>query len=294
MITDVLLPAALAFIMFSVGLALKAEDFRAVFLRPRPLLIGLCGQLLLVPCAALLTALAFGLPPALAVGLLILAACPGGASSGFLTHLAGGNAALSLSLTVISSLAALASFPLLVQLALVDVGGGALADGALQLAALPLERLIGSVLVVTTLPIVAGMLLRRQAPAFTRRREAAIGRLATLFFAAIVVGIFATHQQTILDNLLAVGPAALVLNLAAMGGGYALVRLARAAPRDVVAVAMECGLQNAGLAIFVAIVLLRQPALAVAAVVYALTMNFGALGLVFAARRRATRTAFAR
>ena len=109
-----------------------------------------------------------------------------------------------------------------------------------------------------------------------------------------MAGTFASHQHTILANLLAVGPAALTLNLAAMGGGYALVRLARAAPRDAVAVAMECGLQNAGLAIFVAIVLLRQPELAVAAVVYALTMNFGALGLVFAAKRRAMRVEFAR
>ena len=110
---DVLLPAALAFIMFSVGLALRAEDFRHVFQAPRALLIGLCGQLVLVPLAALAVVFVFDLPPALGIGLMILAACPGGASSGFLTHVARGNAALSLTLTVISSLAALATFPLL-------------------------------------------------------------------------------------------------------------------------------------------------------------------------------------
>lgn len=166
---DVLLPAALAFIMFSVGLALQGADFRRVFLRPRALLIGLVGQLVLVPLVALAVVLAFDLPPLLGMGLMVLAACPGGASSGFLTHLARANAALSLSLTVISSLAALLTFPLLVKAVLAAFGDGVFgADGGV-LAELPVGRLIGSVLVVTTLPIVAGMLLRRRAPAFTAR-----------------------------------------------------------------------------------------------------------------------------
>jgi BASS family bile acid:Na+ symporter len=293
---DVLLPAALAFIMFSVGLALRGEDFRRVFQAPRALLIGLCGQLLIMPLVALAIVLVFKLPPALGMGLMILAACPGGASSGFLTHVARGNAALSLTLTVISSLAALATFPVLVKLVLTGLGAGG--DGSLNggiglLAELPVGRLIGSVLVVTTLPILTGMLMRNKAPRFTARSERLIGRLATVFFAAIVVATFISHQHTILANLLSIGPATLVLNFAVMGAAYWLVMLGGAGRRDAVAVAMECGLQNAGLAIFVAIVLLRQPELAVAAVVYALTMNFGALGLVFVSRRRLARTELA-
>lgn len=293
---DVLLPAALAFIMFSVGLALRGEDFRRVFQAPRALLIGLCGQLLIMPLVALAIVLVFKLPPALGMGLMILAACPGGASSGFLTHVARGNAALSLTLTVISSLAALATFPVLVKLVLTGLGAGG--DGSLKggiglLAELPVGRLIGSVLVVTTLPILTGMLMRNKAPRFTARSERLIGRLATVFFAAIVVATFISHQHTILANLLSIGPATLVLNFAVMGAACWLVMLGGAGRRDAVAVAMECGLQNAGLAIFVAIVLLRQPELAVAAVVYALTMNFGALGLVFVSRRRLARTELA-
>jgi BASS family bile acid:Na+ symporter len=291
---DVLLPAALAFIMFSVGLALQAADFRRVFMRPRALLIGLVGQLVAVPLAALGVVLVFDLPPTLGVGLLVLAACPGGASAGFLTHLARGNAALSLTLTVISSLAALVTFPLLVKLALAWLGAGVLGEGGAQLAALPVGKLIGSVLVVTTLPILAGMLLRHKAAGLTARAEPLIGRMATLFFAVIVVATFMTHQHTILANLLSVGPATLALNFAVMGIAYGMVSVVGAARRDAVAVAMECGLQNAGLAIFVAIVLLRQPELAVAGVVYALTMNFGALGLVFVSRRRQPLGALAR
>ncbi len=283
---DILLPAALAFIMFSLGLALQVDDFRCVFQRPAALLIGLCGQLVLVPLVALGVVLAFDLAPMLGIGLMILAACPGGASSGFLTHLARGNAALSLTLTVISSLAALLSFPVLVKLVLAWLGAEALGEGGAQLIELPLGKLIGSVLAVTTLPLLAGMLIRHRAPVFTRRREPAIGRMATLFFAAIVLATFVSHQDTILSNLRSIGPATLALNFVAMALAYVLVMLVGAERRDAVAVSMECGLQNAGLAIFVAIVLLRQPELAVAAVVYALTMNFGALGLVFMSRRR--------
>lgn len=283
---DILLPAALAFIMFSLGLALQVDDFRCVFQRPAALLIGLCGQLVLVPLVALGVVLAFDLAPMLGIGLMILAACPGGASSGFLTHLARGNAALSLTLTVISSLAALLSFPVLVKLVLAWLGAEALGEGGAQLIELPLGKLIGSVLAVTTLPLLVGMLIRHRAPVFTRRREPAIGRMATLFFAAIVLATFVSHQDTILSNLRSIGPATLALNFVAMALAYVLVMLVGAERRDAVAVSMECGLQNAGLAIFVAIVLLRQPELAVAAVVYALTMNFGALGLVFMSRRR--------
>ena len=298
---DVLLPAALAFIMFSVGLALRADDFHQVFQAPRALVIGLCGQLVVVPLAALAVVFLFELPPALGMGLMILAACPGGASSGFLTHVARGNAALSLTLTVISSLAALVTFPLLVKLVLAWLGEGVFGaggsaeggGGVIPLTELPVGRLIGSVLVVTTLPILAGMALRHKAPGLTARAEPMIGRVATLFFAAIVVATFVSHQHTILANLLSIGPATMALNFAVMGAADGLVMLAGASGRDAVAVAMECGLQNAGLAIFVAIVLLGQPELAVAAVVYALTMNFGALGLVFIARRRVARTQLA-
>ena len=298
---DVLLPAALAFIMFSVGLALRADDFHQVFQAPRALVIGLCGQLVVVPLAALAVVFLFELPPALGMGLMILAACPGGASSGFLTHVARGNAALSLTLTVISSLAALVTFPLLVKLVLAWLGEGVFGaggsaeggGGVIPLTELPVGRLIGSVLVVTTLPILAGMAMRHKAPGLTARAEPMIGRVATLFFAAIVVATFVSHQHTILANLLSIGPATMALNFAVMGAAYGLVMLAGASGRDAVAVAMECGLQNAGLAIFVAIVLLGQPELAVAAVVYALTMNFGALGLVFIARRRVARTQLA-
>ncbi len=293
MIVDILLPAALAFIMFSVGLSLKAGDFRQVFARPTGLVIGMIGQLLLLPAGAWVVAILAGLPPALTVGLLILAACPGGASSAFLTHLARGNTALSLMLTVISSLAALLSFPLLVKWVFAHLGSGGFADGIARIGELPAGKLVGSVLMVTTLPIVFGMGLRHRAEGFVVRNEAFIGRLATLFFAAIVFGTFFSHQRIILSNLAAVGPATLLLNLLVMTITYWLTAFCTRQPKDAVAVAMESGLQNAGLGIYVSLTLLRQPEFAVPCVVYALTMNVGALTLVFLSRRRQARVAIA-
>ncbi len=293
MIVDVLLPAALAFIMFSVGISLKAGDFRQVFARPAGLAIGMVGQLLLLPAGAFVVALLAGLSPELTIGLLILAACPGGASSAFLTHLARGNTALSLMLTVVSSLAALFTFPLLVKWVFVHLDSGGFADGIARIGELPAGKLVGSVLMVTTLPIVFGMGLRHKAGGFVARSEAFIGRLATLFFAAIVFGTFFSHQQIILSNLAAVGPATLLLNVLVMALTYWLTTLCTRQPKDAVAVAMESGLQNAGLGIYVSLTLLHQPEFAVPCVVYALTMNVGALTLVFLSRRRQARCAAA-
>lgn len=208
---------------------------------------------MLLPLAALAVAVAAGLPGPLAADLLILGACPGGASSGFLPHLARGNAALSISLTVISSLAALFTFPLLAHWALDAFADTPLAAAVGEVGQLPVGRLIGSVLVVTTLSVLLGMAARHFAPGASARVERPVGRIATAFFAAIVFGTFAAHRNTILDNLAAVGPATLALNFAVMAGGWGLARLAGFGLPDRVAVAMECGLQNAGLAIFVAL-----------------------------------------
>ncbi len=282
---DVFLPLALAFIMFSLGLALHLADFRQVLREPAHLLLGLCGQLLLVPLIALVLILIFQPPAVVALGLMILAASPGGASSGFLTHLARGHAALSLMLSAISSLLALLSFPLLLRWS----GDWLAASGGLVVVLpeqLPIGKLLSSVLLVMTLPILAGMGLRHFYPRRAAAWERAISRIAGGLFLLIVFGTFFAHRQTISENLLSVGQLTLLLNLLTMGVGYGLIRLVRGDRRSAIAVAMECGLQNAGLGIYVALGVLALPALAVPSVVYALVMNVGALALVALMRSR--------
>jgi len=278
-IIGTLLPLALAFIMFAVGVTLVPSDFTRLLREPRAVIAGLIGQLLLLPLFAWSLAVAWALPPEMAVGLVILGACPGGASSALITHLARGTAALSVTLTAITSVVALASMPIVVQVALrVFLGDASEIEFSIM-------RLVRGVFVITTVPVGAGMLLRAWRPALVDRLQAALGRVATTLFVLIVIATFVNQREALLANLSSVGPAAASLNVAVMLAGVALGFAFRLDRRDAMAIASECGLQNAALGIFVATSVLGAASLAVPSVVYALLMNVGAFGLIFVARR---------
>lgn len=281
-VVELFLPLALGFIMFALGLTLVVDDFRRLLTRPKAVLAGLVGQVLVVPAAAWGIALAWGLPAEMAVGLMILAACPGGVSSGLLTHLARGDTALSITLTAITSVAAVATVPFVVDLSLRQfMNSGASIE-------FPLASMVRGVFLLTTVPVVLGMGLRAWRPAFATRIEAAAGRIATFLFVLIVLATFVSQRQVLAENLGSLGPAAAVLNLLVIGAGFALAAAAGLERRDRIAVATECGLQNAGLGIFIASALLQSPAMTVPSVVYALVMNIGAIAFVALMRRRAS------
>lgn len=289
MIDTLFLPLALAFIMFSLGLALRVDDFRSVIVHWRALLIGLAGQILMLPLLAGGIGVGLGLSPTMLLGLMLIAASPGGVSSAFLTHLARGNTALSLVVSALSSLLAVFSLPLVIKLLLGWQASG-LDAAPFSPGDMPLGKLLGGVLVVTTLPIVVGMLLRLRFKLVGERGERIVGRLATGFFVAIVVVTFVSHRSTIIDGFPEVGSATVLLNLLTMLGGALLAWAGGLQRRETIAISLECGLQNAGLGIFVALAVFQQPELAVPSVVYALTMNLGAvifLGIVRAQRHRA-------
>lgn len=279
MVTDKLLPLALAFIMFSLGLTLVLADFKRVFTRPKAMVVGLLGQMLVVPMFAFAVALAWGLAPEMAVGLMIVAACPGGVSSGLLTHLARGDTALSISLTAVTSVAAVVTVPLVVELAMRQfMQSGVSVD-------FPLLKMVRGVFLLTSVPVVLGMCLKAWRPALALRLERPTGRLATALFILIVLATFVSQRQVLLANLGSIGPAAMLLNLLVVAAGLALAAAAGLRRRDRIAVATECGLQNAGLGIFIAASVMQSPAMTVPSVVYALLMNFGAIGFVLLMRR---------
>lgn len=278
-VLDLLLPLALAFIMFSLGLTLCVDDFRRVIARPKAMLLGLLGQMLLVPAVALMVAIALQLPAEMAVGLIILAACPGGVSSGLLTHLARGDTALSISLTAVTSVAAVVTVPLIVDLSI---------QHFIQTAvhvAFPLLTMVRGVFLLTTVPVLLGMGVKAWRPMFALRLERPTGRLATLLFVIIVFAAFSSQRQVLIDNLGHIGPAAMLLNVLVIGVGYSIAALAGLEARDRIAIATECGLQNAGLGIFIAAGALHSPAMTVPSVVYALLMNAGAIVFVMLMRR---------
>lgn len=276
MIADLLLPLGLAFIMFAMGLALTTADFRVVAARPRAVALGLTCQMLLLPAAAFVVVTGFGIRPDFAIGLMILAACPGGITSNLLTHLAGGATALSVSLTAITSIAGVLSVPLVVNMALIHFG-----DGARDL---PVAGMVSGMFMVSTLPLVCGMAVRARAPGIAARMAGLARQVATALFALIVVGAFASQWRVMMDNAAETLPPALVLNAGAMALAAVLARVVALERCERIAIVLETGLQNGALAIFVAATLLASPSMMVPAIVYALAMNLSALAFIAVTR----------
>lgn len=268
-----LLPLGLGFIMFGLGLGLTLEDFRRAFRQPRALLLGLVAQIVLLPLTAFVIARGLQLSPEAAVGLMVLAACPGGVTAGMITHLARGETALSISLSALTSLAAFVTVPLIVGASLWHFLGD---DSSVRV---PAGQLAAGLVLVTLLPVGLGLWLNEtgRIPRATRER---IRRLATGVFALIVAYTFFVQWPAIAAHFPTVGPACLLLNAITMGTGFLLGAVARVETPGRIALAVECGMQNSALGITLALSLLGQPALAVPAVVYALLMNLTALGLI--------------
>ena len=277
MITDILLPVALAVIMFAMGLSLRVADFTLVFTRPKAMALGLLAQMVLLPLVAWSVVLVVPMPTDFAIGLLILAACPGGITSNLLTHLAGGATALAVSLTAITSVFGALSVPFVVNLALVHVGGQGTVD-------LPVARMTLGVFVVATLPLILAMSLNHRWPKESARVEKLTRHVATILFAFIVVGAFSSQWRTMMNHAVDVLPPALAINVAAMALAWLVGRLGRLERREKLAVVLETGLQNGALGIFVAATLLGSPAMMVPSIVYALVMNVTALGVIVWAR----------
>ena len=285
-LTDVLLPLALAFIMLSMGLALTPADFARVLRRPAAALIGLTAQMVLLPVLAFAMVVAWeavwGMDPSLAVGFLIIAACPGGVTSNLLTHLARGDTALSISLTAVASVLASVTIPLIVTVAK-DWFLGA------EAPPLPLLGTIAGIFAIVTLPVLVGMVVKRLRPTFADRVEPACRHAAAGLFVVIVVAAVAVEWSLLIAHFGEIGPPVLVLNLACMVMGWSLARAARLGRGQAVAITLETGLQNGTLAVLIAATFLANHLMVVPGAVYSLVMFFtaGAYVALVAVRRRA-------
>jgi len=284
------LPLAIAIIMCGIGLTLRGEDFRQIAQRPRPVAVGLLGHYLLLPLLGFATAWLVARSTAsqtsleFAVGFVLVAACPSGSSSNALTYLARGNVALAVTLTVVSALVTFLSVPLLVELALRWFGGEA------RSIRLPFGQTVLHLAALVLAPVLAGMALRRFAPAFALRVEPWVSRFALGLLLLLIVAICITQRAVLARSLGELGPAALAMGAAAIGGGFALGRLARLGVRDAITVGMEVGVQNSTLAIVIALTLLNSPAVAVPAAIYGLLMYVPAFAAVWLGRRAVARS----
>jgi bile acid:Na+ symporter, BASS family len=281
-VTSLLLPAALAVIMFILGLSLTVTDFKRVFVQPRGVAIGLTNLVFVSPLLAFAIAHLYGLPPELAVGLVLLGASPGGTLANLLTHLARGDTALSVTMTATSSMLSLITVPLYLGLAINHFGADILGD--IQMSGVVLR-----ILLVVVIPVSAGMAVRARHSDRVERASTALRNVAVGTFALVVVGAVASEHQTVISHILEVGAAALTLNLAAMTISYTVSLLAGLDARQATAIALELGVHNATLAIAVGATL--AAALSVPAAVYSVFMFLTGIGFARLMYRRNARLA---
>jgi len=265
LLVSILLPAAIGVIMFSLGLTLTREDFRRVLVAPRGVAIGMLNLALISPLLALAMAELFGLAPELAVGLVLLGASPGGMMANMLTHLSRGDTALSVTMTAISSVGAMVTVPLFIALS---------ADhfGAVEVGDVSMLGIVARVFVITIVPVTIGMEMRRRNPAWVEAVYPRVRRVALSLFGIVVLGAIASEYDTVAENLLEVGAAALALNVVAMATSFSISKLARLGDRQATAIALELGIHNSALAIAVGATLSEE--VAVPAAVYATFMLF--------------------
>lgn len=271
-----LLPAAIAVIMCSLGLTLTRADFRRVFVAPRGVAIGMLNLALISPLLALAMASLFDLQPELAVGLVLLGASPGGMMANMLTHLSRGDTALSVTMTAISSVGAAITVPLFLGLATTHFGADV---GDVNMAGV-----VARVLAITILPVAIGMELRRRWPERVEAAYPRVRRFSLTLFAVVVLGAIVSENDIVRENLAEVAGAALALNLAAMTLSYGISKLARLDDRQSTAIALELGIHNSALAIAVGASLAAE--VAIPAAVYSSFMLFTGGAFAWAMSRR--------
>ena len=281
LLSQVVLPLCLFIIMLGMGLTLAPGDFTRVFRSPRAALVGLGGQMLALPLVGFALAAWLMPTPVLAIGLVLLAACPGGATSNLVAYLARGDLALSVSLTAVSSLLATVSIPLLVGLAFL-----VFADGY-QAVQMPVSRMMLSLFLMTLLPVALGMWIRSRSARLAHWLEPKISLFGVLFLAALILLIlYRQGGEHLLPLLMENGPAILLLNLVMMAVGLLASLAMRLNAAQATSITLEMGIQNSTLAMLVATSFLQDERLAVPAALYSMVMYVTAVSVVAFRRRR--------
>lgn len=267
------IPWSLFLIMLGMGLSLVPDDFRRVIRYPKAVMVGLGCQLLLLPVIGFILANLMPLSPELAVGVMLLAVCPGGTTSNLFAHLGRGDVALSVTLTAVASVVTVLTIPFIVNASLIYF------LGETTTLALPVGRTIMTLVMLTIVPISLGMLIRNWRPAAAIRAEPHVKRFAILVLAGLIVLIIYQQKEVVIDHLLAAGPVSIVLNLTTMAAGFGIARWLSLNRAQSLSVTFEVGLQNSSLAILLALSLLQSYEMSTTPAVYSLVM-FGTAGLL--------------
>ncbi len=278
------LPISLFIIMVGIGLTLTLRDFGQVTRNPRSIVVGTVAQILLMPLVAFAIAPFLGLAPALAVGLVIIAACPGGTTSNLFVLLARGHIALSILLTVSASLITIITLPFFTNYALQMYFGEA------ANISLPVGKTIAMLVVIVLLPVALGMFIRTKAPAKAQKAEGMVSIFGGFVLLLLIIALLWGSRERLPELLAQAGPAAFLLNLAGIVIGLGLSRLAGLSQRESLAIAVELGIKNGTIALMVTLTLLESSEMSIPAVVYSVLMyGFGCILIAMGRRLVPTR-----
>jgi len=277
-VTDVILPLALAFIMFTLGLGLSISDFSNVFKKPKNFLIGLISQLIFLPIVGLILVIIWPLPIEIAIGVMLIAAAPGGVTSNILTFFARGDVALSVSLTAVMSLLSAVSVPIVLAISIGLIGDSSLPES------ISLTGIALSMFLIVTLPVLLGMGVRSFFNSLTLKIEKSARFISTLLFVLVLLGAILAERENVVSYFAQTGLVVLVLNILMMLIAFYWSGFFGTGISQKKAIAIECGLQNGTLAIFVGTSVFGGGLYIIPAATYSLVMYITSLIFIYFVR----------
>ena len=279
-ISTIILALSLIIIMLGMGLSLVLADFKKIIVYPKAIIVGLTNQLIILPLIGFAIAIFFPISPEIAVGVMILAACPGGPTSNLITHLAKGDTALSVTLTALSSFITIISIPFIVNFALIYF----LEEG--QMIRLNIVETIIQIFAIIVIPVIIGMIIRRFKESFALKMATPVRKASGIVIALVIIAIFIKERENFLSYFQQAGLVVLVLNITTMIIGYYSSKLFKINNKAAISISIESGIQNGTLAITVAVVLLGNSEYAIAPAIYSLIMFFtGGVAIYYGIKR---------
>ena len=280
-VTDVILPLALAFIMFVLGLGLTGTNFLKVIKQPRDFFVGALSQVILLPVIAFILVKIWPIAPELAIGVMIIAAAPGGVTSNLLTAFAKGDVALSISLTAIISLFSVITIPFIVLTSVELLGGSNITQD------ISLFSMSRDMFLIVTVPVILGMLLRKFSSGVALKLEPIAKKVSIALFVLVLLGAIAAERENVISYFAQAGPITLILNVVMMIVAYYVAQFLASGTKQKKCITIECGLQNGTLAIFVATSIFGGGMYVIPAATYSLIMFATSLIFVYLVRKTA-------
>lgn len=279
-VTDVILPLALAFIMFTLGLGLSISDFSNVFKKPKNFLVGLVSQLIFLPIVGLVLVIIWPLPIEITIGVMLIAAAPGGVTSNILTFFARGDVALSVSLTAVMSLLSAISVPIVLAISIGLIGDSSLPES------ISLTGIALSMFLIVTLPVLLGMGVRSFLNSLTLKIEKSARFISTLLFVLVLLGAILAERENVVSYFAQTGLVVLTLNILMMLIAFYWSGFFGTGMSQKKAIAIECGLQNGTLAIFVGTTVFGGGLYIIPAATYSLIMYLTSLIFIYFIKNR--------